>query len=398
MRMAIRDFFKEYILHDVWRKLIALTLALFTCMGIRYMLTQQRTLQMTVQLDYDGALYHVQDDMREFSIRMTVSHVNRDDGNNDWVNPENYDLRVKLPDDLKAGGECRFTIHDVIAEKLPPNVSLGDMQPASIVVRYDRLMMKEVPVRLPADFPLMGGAKKVSFSFGGVDPWVTLTGPERYVRAIDEVHLEQLQLDMSDAVIPTEAKLKVQNSFPLLVKIAPSHIDVMLETSDVQDVRREFTCTIQSLFLEKGLRVRSLSPARVSVLVRGESKVMTALRDEAVFAYVNVRNLDVAGRHECNIQVGGLPKNVDYDLQVLRCVVETEFVEKPAGQDGGGKVEEASGAGGGAEGALQAPKQDGRSGADKTEGGRADAAKGGSAVGAGTSESGKKSVLDAAQD
>lgn len=343
MKGKIAVWFKEYVLTDIWRKLVSLSLALLTWFGLRVYLTHNQTLSLKVRVSKSDD-YYIENNNAEWEVRMTMTRVNREAGDEDWLDAGNFDLYVECPRKMPPEGEpLVFTIHDIRSRKMPAGVTLTGMQPAEFKVPFDRMVKKEVRIAQPADKPR--GVNKLVITV--LQPTkVNVTGPASYLKRLDEMSLEELDLERYEKEHPGTQELKIKNPYAGILHLDQTKATVSLkEEQIVREVEERLSRKVRILPVPAGLELVRKDALTVELILRGKPAAMEKLLQDDIICYVNPERAEGVGKREYSVLVGGVPTGVNYEVKPATLMLELRSVSAAAtgaggkaDKDGGGKT------------------------------------------------------------
>ena len=330
MSIELNKWVKKHILHDFWRQLVALALALVTWTGLRMMLMTHKNISLKVRIEYDRARYFVSSDHLENAVNIKVNAVGGnavEDGIDDVTN---YDLYVTLDPPSSDQKSMVFTLNDIKTKKLPRGVTLSQMTPVSFTVPFDTIISKVVRVKEPPEIPL--GYKKLTFE-RLTDQKVLLRGPSQYIHDITELSLDLTKLDRDKLLEEKSSSLflDVQNPYPTLerrLNIEPSIIEVNVKLEDVvRDKERKLQCPMGFWGCPDDMVVEAPKQAIIIVNLRGNREIVEKLDEKAILAFVNLEGVKEPGKQEYPVNVGGIPTAIHYEL--VPATMTVELVKKP---------------------------------------------------------------------
>ena len=193
-----------------------------------------------------------------------------------------------------------------IASSLPYHKNLTfSTIPSDItyVVSTDRILQKRVPVY----FDFFSENDRNSFienQYTFDDVFVTLSGPSFEIQRLENVYTEKISADFLKRRNMNIRLLAISEH----VVILPPFIE-LLKASDVIATR-----TISFLPIFHDASKMSIFPERVTVIVEGNHELISNLRNEEIFAYVNDSDVDLENNLEIDIYftVPDFVRIVDY--------------------------------------------------------------------------------------
>ncbi|MBP5641217.1 MAG: hypothetical protein J6X55_17195 [Victivallales bacterium] len=328
----ITRWIKKHLLRDFWRRLIALVLALVTWTSMRMMLMTHRNMPLKVRVEYDRNKYFISSDHLENAVNVRVDAVGTNISGEDIDDVTNYDLYVTLNPQVPNQKQMSFTLNDIKTRKLPDGITLASMKPTSFSVPYDPIISKMVRLKEPLEMPLENNKKLTIVDMSAKE--IRLTGPSQYIHDITDLSLENLEPQKIDMDLPSQqVSLSVKNPYPTLEKrlvIEPSvvYLDTRLEDV-VRDKEVALNCPLKVLMLPADMKITSQALSDVTVVLRGDSKLVEKLDRQSILAYINLDGILEDGKRDYPIQAGGIPTNVHYELRPAMVTLELEKTELP---------------------------------------------------------------------
>jgi YbbR domain-containing protein len=179
--------------------------------------------------------------------------------------------------------------------KCPGRITVLEVQPAKIAIKFDRLKTQTVEVR-----PTITGKPPRGYAVGKVtaNPAdVILAGPERHVRNIRMIGTRPIVLDET-TIDAFDSLVEVQKPFPSAT-VSPSEILVQVEV--VEEYEQRTFRAIPIRVLEQAGResfdVRLVNVPHVEITVGGPKDAVNALKANQIKAFVDVSIFENPGAY-----------------------------------------------------------------------------------------------------
>ncbi|MBA2338829.1 MAG: hypothetical protein H0V88_00390 [Pyrinomonadaceae bacterium] len=262
-----RSWLRDFMLRDWSLKLLALAIALGLWFGVigqrapatirlrgvqlRFLLPSDLEISNDTRDEVDVTLSGAKRALDEISVRDLVASV---------------DIRK-----LKPGDRVARLTRETVTMELPDGVAIERIEPASIALRVERSIEREVEVEARLD-----GQPAAGYEVRGVqiEPQrIRVRGPESHVRALEHATTETIPLDGTTQTI-TNTQTSVDVLDQKLVALTPN-VSVRVEIGE-RLVEKRFN----------GVSVRAANgeavaqPERATVLVRAPVSLVESLRAE----------------------------------------------------------------------------------------------------------------------
>lgn len=126
-------------------------------------------------------------------------------------------------------GERTFTIHDRDVRQLPIGVAFYRAVPSQVGLRFERLLLRDVPIQPVYSKPPPDGYRIASYWFSPAK--VRVRGPEGHVRPID--HVTSDPIDLSGVVSRREMRVQVRVGDPQVRLEGAPAVTYSVETTKV---------------------------------------------------------------------------------------------------------------------------------------------------------------------
>ncbi|MCF7854572.1 MAG: hypothetical protein K9N51_07240 [Candidatus Pacebacteria bacterium] len=175
----------------------------------------------------------------------------------------------------------------------PPGTKVTSITPENIRVQLDRIVSKDVPVRVRESGEPGYGYKIVERTV--VPSTVTIAGPSKIVNEIDDIMTEAVILDES---LVENFEMDEVRLIPIpRVDVSPKSVHIAYEVAR-HSGQKAFTDLPIRILKNKdsALQVKGPLP-KAQVTVRGSKSVLDALKDHAVRPFVDITSVSSPGRY-----------------------------------------------------------------------------------------------------
>ncbi|MCS6874488.1 MAG: CdaR family protein [Pyrinomonadaceae bacterium] len=223
-RRNLQSIIEKLFLRDWALKFVALTITLilwFSLGGLRPP-SSKRISNVQLSFSYSSEMELVNTSAKEVDIIITGDKTKIDK-----LRREDLIVSVDLSN-LKPGEKTVRLLPETIGIELPSGVKIEEIQPSKISVRLERLLEREVPVK-----PELEGSPAKGFeiySYTVSPPRISVRGPESYVKALDSVSTEKIDIEnLSESTTFKGIEINIINP-----KIRPSETsaDVTLQVGE----------------------------------------------------------------------------------------------------------------------------------------------------------------------
>lgn len=326
MNKKAMTWIRRHIFKDIWRRLIALTLAVLTWMFLHLQQLREQSIVLPLTIDYDSSVFYLSSNTTQ-NVTLIIQSHDQDISPLTLTTVANYDLYLQLPAglDRRKSGTCRFTVGDIKCKNIPDNTSIVKMIPESLEVPYDVRKTAVVPIQQP---PSVQSQDKLKlFKFIDMQPLeASISGPSDTINQIKSLSLIPLtpeQLVNSPSRMPRD----IANPAPSVVSIEPRHVVVSVKLDSlVMNTEKEVERVPQVLGLKSVFRLVSSGLSPVKLLIKGTEESMVKLDLESVMLYVKLDHVSEPGNVQVPICVGGLPSGVTFTLSAPDIIVGVEKI------------------------------------------------------------------------
>jgi Uncharacterized protein conserved in bacteria len=230
-RRFLLQLFRRVFLEDWGTKLIALgiTIALWLGVtGLRAPVTQRIT-NVALNLSYSSEMEVTNSPITEVDIFVTG-----DKSKIDRLRREDLVVSIDLTE-IKTGERTIQLTPENINIELPSGLKVEEIQPNKIAVRLERVEEREVPVNLDIEGKPAKGFEIYSRTIS--PPTVRVRGPESFVRALDSISTEKINIEnQSESFTLRQIELNVVNP---KVRLLDTVVDVTFNIGE-ERVGREY--------------------------------------------------------------------------------------------------------------------------------------------------------------
>jgi YbbR domain-containing protein len=191
--LILRNILKKIFFEDWTTKLIALAITLGLWLGVTGLSTPvtRRIADIPLSFNYPNNVEITNTPLQTISIVVS--------GDKRRVNQlEESKLNVSLDlSDLQVGDRVVNLTPDTVKIDLPLGVRLVEVQPSRIAIRLENVEQRSVPVRVETAGQPAEGFELYSESID--PPRVTIRGPVSYLKALDSVSTEKIDISGKNA-------------------------------------------------------------------------------------------------------------------------------------------------------------------------------------------------------
>lgn len=265
--VMIGNWLRDFLLRDWSLKLLALAITLGLWLGVtgqrapatirlrgvqlRFLLPADMEISNEARDEVDITLSGTKRALDEISVRDLVASL---------------DIR-----NLKPGGRVARLTRETVTMELPDGVRIERIEPASIALRLERSLEREVEVE-----PRLEGKPAEGFEVRGVQitpQRIHVRGPESHILALERATTETIPLDGATQSI-TNAQTAIDIPDQKIVALTPI-VNVRVEISERRIEKR---LTGVSVRAEGG----TAQPDRANILIRAPASLLESLRAEDV--------------------------------------------------------------------------------------------------------------------
>ncbi len=206
------------------------------------------------------------------------------------LEPERLSLRLDLRG--VAPGQSDFKIYPTMFS-VPRGTTVTRVSPDQLSLDFDRLVSRDVPVKLALDGKVADG-----FRISSVDvrpPTVSINGPSRYISQLTQVETQPFDVKGLSADIERSIELAGLNP---AVRYAVTRVDARVDIGE-QITDREFKGVMVEV-KDPDYKFR-VEPKKATVTIRGPRLKLSSL-DAKGIAFVDAKGIE-PGSHELPLQV-----------------------------------------------------------------------------------------------
>ena len=206
------------------------------------------------------------------------------------LDPERLTLKIDLRG--VAAGQSEFKIYPAMFN-VERNTAVTSISPDQLSLDIDRLLTRDVPVRLAVQ-----GKVEPGYTITSVDitpPTVTIAGPSRFVAPLTSVSTEPF--DLKGLASDTSRSVDIAAPNPAL-GFSTGHVDARVNVAEaITD--REFRA-VDVEVKDSGFKYR-IEPKQATLTIRGPAVKLAGLAPKGL-AYVDAKGV-APGSHELPLQV-----------------------------------------------------------------------------------------------
>ena len=267
-RSAARRWLRELLFEDWSLKLLALAITL----GLWYGITGQRT-PATIRLRGAQLVFLLPNDKEISNDPRDEVTVTLRGGRRALDAISVRDLIVSVDIHRLPAGDHRVPLApDTVTMELPEDVHLERIEPATVLVRLEQRIERELPVEVRFEGELPAGYEQRAAQ---VSPnRIRVRGPESQVLAVESAPTEPLMLNgLTESRTFEQVSIDIANR-----RVVPidTLVSVRLEVGEVQSEKRLTGIIVRLPEGEEG----EAHPARAAVTVRGDRSAVERLRAE----------------------------------------------------------------------------------------------------------------------
>lgn len=271
---------RKIFLEDWTMKLVALVITLGLWLGVSGLRTPTSTRFRNVPLNLRVAndLEITNSPLSEVDLK-----ISGDKAKIDQINKENLLVSLDLSD-VQAGERAVQITPANVSLELPSGVKLEEIQPSRIAVKLERIIERDVPVKAETEGVLADDFEIYSAIM--TPPTVRVSGPESFVRPLDSISTEKVNVEAKQADFTAQqVALNVVSSKVRLVDTTV--VDVIFRIGEKR-VERAFVVSIKTDAGDK----------KVSFKLYGAHSLVETLRTENLKAELTKSD---AGENSFNV-------------------------------------------------------------------------------------------------
>ena len=255
---------RKIFLEDWVMKLIALVITLGLWLGITGLRTPTSTTIRNIPLDMRVAndLEVTSSPVKEVDIK-----ISGDKGKLNQLNRENLLVSLDLTE-IQPGERVVSITPDNVNVELPAGIKLEGISPSVIPIKLEKIVERDVPVKAETEGALAEGFE--IYSSATVPPTVRVSGPESFIRPLDSISTEKINVEAKQADF-TAQQISLNPVNPRVRLVDTTVVDVMFRIGE-RRVEKTFIVTAKT---DTGER-------RVPVTLYGARSVIENLRAEDI--------------------------------------------------------------------------------------------------------------------
>lgn len=299
--------FLEFLRKDIWRKLIALTIAIVLYLNL-YEQKEREIHDVEVEIQHDPEIFIDQSD-RHSRVRLTVKGSSRLVQKLDL---QGVSGKVKLNDNSAAlrSGRARIRL-------MPENFTCGRgveiiaIEPQVLQIPVQRQITRNIYIK--PDLSGKTAPGKIITSVRCFPEAVTVTGPETTVNSLTDIKTEKFSI--KNESIDFSKELKLLNPMNGVLTLSSSNCNISVEIKDSSAVPRKINdVPVRYLFspLHGKADVALPIPARVTVNIIGAQAAINHISKENITVFADLSDILKPGEYTVPLRanISGAEKNV----------------------------------------------------------------------------------------
>lgn len=221
---ALRDILNKLFLRDWTLKFVALsiTIALWLSVGGLRSPVSKRISGIPLNLSYSPEMELVNASIKEVDIIVTGDKTKIEK-----LRGKDLVILVDLSH-LKPGEKTVYLTPETVSIELPSGVKIEEIQPNKILVKLEKIEEREVPVK--PDFEGNPAKDFEIYSYSVSPSKVLVRGPESYVKAIESISTEKIDIENCQKSITIKnVGLSVMNP---KIRLLETSVDVSLQVGE----------------------------------------------------------------------------------------------------------------------------------------------------------------------
>ncbi len=284
----------QFLVEDFFYKLFTLLLATLIWLFVSQQVKRESaTFTVPVVVSYDEDKMVVEP--RSFNVQVVVRGSR---GSLDRLSSEDIeiDLGVPLLDEGIRTYELRISPTQA---RVPSGVQIEEVHPPSVTLQVDRIINKEVSVRVRERGVLPTGYQVQERRL--VPGTARIVGPSRLLAEINEVLTDPIVL--SETTTQSFQQENVRLSVPGGARVSPRTVHVSYEISRHAVVESFNQLPVRVMVaVDSGLLIASSLPP-VSVTIRGPSRVLEQMQSHQVYPFIDLTAITSPGHYSRSVEV-----------------------------------------------------------------------------------------------
>ncbi len=285
------------IRRDYLRKLIAVCFALLVWWKISMQIGVEEIIRnVPVNIVTSEQTVNLDDSVRYVDITVRGRSQKR----LNQLSPSDFKIQLEIGDNAYSPTKpVAFKVIRTASISKPFGINITKTNPETLVLRFDRMATKEVPVI--ARFTGMTSEDYACGEVKLVPDKVTISGPESVMAAITRVQAEPIFLDR-----------RTTEDFDYIVKITEPHGKVSVvppKTLAQVEIYKKFDTRIFSGLpvyvlgtANSGKTVRKIAPSNVDITISGVKSTLEVMNGSELSAFIDISSIKEPGLSKVKVQ------------------------------------------------------------------------------------------------
>lgn len=286
------NFIKDFLTKDIWRKLIALTIACVLFFNL-YEYKERDVHDVKVEIINGDPDIFIDPVYKNIPVRLKVKGTKQNLEKVTLLN--DITGNIKLDVDFIRDGKARLRLQPQNFVT-PRGVKIVGIEPEIIEIPIQRKKNRELKI-IPKITGKPAPGKVMSVS--AIPDMVTVSGPEQVVNSLpDYIDTEEFTPGNDD--ISFSIPLDLINPNPETLQLNISKTKVKIDIQDSYDITRDISVAVK--YLHSTLRsnehpVQLPVPNKVSVKVKGNQSDISQLTRNDITVFADLENITTPGEH-----------------------------------------------------------------------------------------------------
>ncbi|MBQ9804005.1 MAG: hypothetical protein IJW35_04085 [Lentisphaeria bacterium] len=292
------NFIVNFLTKDIWRKLIALTIACVLYLNL-YEYKERDIHDVKVEINHDPDIF-IDPSYQNTSVHLKIKGTKRQVEELALADAISGRVKLEYNADAIRTGKARVYLrqHNFSSDK---KIKIVSIKPDVLEIPIQRKISRELNI-----VPQITGSPKPGkvFSLRAHPAKVTVSGPEQLVNSLpQEISTEPFPLDNDDKTFSKELKLVKPNSDKLQLSVSAAYVTV--DIRDSYDITRDISVTVK--YLHTALQsddhpVKLPVPNKVSVKVKGNQNEVNLLTRNDITVFADLSGITAPGDHTVPLQ------------------------------------------------------------------------------------------------
>ena len=287
------NFIKDFLTKDIWRKLIALTIACVLYFNL-YEYKEHDIHNVKVEINHDPDIF-IDPSYQNTSVHLKIKGTKRQVDELAQKNDISGHIKLEYNTDAIRTGKARVYL-------LPQNFSSGrgvkivSIEPEVLEFPIQRKITRKIAIK--PDITGSPEAGKI-YTVTSYPDTVEVSGPEQLVKSLPpQISTERFAIDGDNQTFTKQLKLVNPSSESLQLSV--SCADVKVDIRDSYDITRDISVTVK--YLHTALQgddhpAQLPKPNKVSVRVKGHQNDINPLSRNDITVFADLSNIASTGEH-----------------------------------------------------------------------------------------------------